>query len=116
MDDTRRESIVRTYYEHLDAGNYDAVLDAHAEGIEYSRPGHPTITGKAALSEFYHEERSVEEGTHTVASLTVDGDVVITRGTFDGVIAGEAVSVGFSEFFEVGADGAISRRWAYTDA
>ncbi len=108
------EATVRRYYDLVDAGDYDALVDLFTEDVVYERPGQTTIEGRAALREFYEEGRPLSNGSHELHAVVLDGDTVAVRGTFRGEQDGETVELGFADFHEF-ADGAIARRDTYTD-
>ena len=114
MTDTTPESIVREYYELVDADRYDDLVTLFADDIRYERPGQQAIEGKPSLRRFYEEERPLEDGSHEVHTVVVDGDTVAVRGTFSGRQAGTAVEFDFADFHEF-EDGEIARRYTFTD-
>ncbi|AAG18930.1 MULTISPECIES: nuclear transport factor 2 family protein [Halobacterium] len=108
-----RSDLVTAYYDAVDEGDISAVLALFSDDIVYERPGTPTIVGTDDLGQFYRTERALT-GTHTVHTLTVDGDTVAVRGTFTGEQAGDPVEFGFADFHVI-RDGAITERHTYTD-
>jgi ketosteroid isomerase-like protein len=114
MDEAGIERRVRTYYERIDADDYEGVFDLFAEDVTYHRPGRPPIEGLDALRSFYREERPLSGGEHVVEAVVVDGDQAAARGRFVGEQDGEAVAFGWADF-HVFADGRIVERHTYTD-
>jgi len=55
---------VRSYYEHVDDSEYEALFDLFAEDTTYGRPGSKTIEELPALMCFYKQERPLDEGSH----------------------------------------------------
>ena len=108
-------TVVRDYYEYVDAEEYDAMLSLFAADVTYDRPGRPTLDDAEDLREFYLHERSLTDGTHEIEQLLVDGDTVVVRGRFAGEQDGEAVAFGFADFHRFDEDGDIAERWTYTD-
>lgn len=109
------EETLRAYYEAVDAEEYDRLFDLFAEDVVYHRPGQPPLEGIEEFRAFYLHDRPIEEGTHEVEAMCRDGDTVVVRGTFEGTLDGEAVSFGFADFHEFDEEGAICKRWTYTD-
>ncbi|GAB3666451.1 nuclear transport factor 2 family protein [Halopiger thermotolerans] len=111
---TDPETVVRDYYEYVDAGRYDALVDLFADDIRYERPGQGAITGREELREFYLDGRPLEEGSHEVRDVVVEGDTVAVRGSFSGIQGDENVEFDFADFHEF-EDGTIARRYTFTD-
>lgn len=109
------ETAIRSYYDRIDADDYEAVFALFAEDVTYHRPGQPAIQGIDALRHFYLEERPLSEGEHDVAEILVDGDTVAVRGRFAGALDGERVEFGFADFHTFDADGLIVERHTFTD-
>jgi Ketosteroid isomerase-related protein len=106
---------VRSYYESIDAEEYESVFALFDEEILYERPGQDNIEGTAALREFYLDDRPLTEGSHEVHSFVTEGDTVSVRGTFTGLQDGRRVAFGFADFFVFTDAGTIGRRYTYTD-
>lgn len=109
------ETAVRSYYDRIDAEDYDAVFALFAEDVTYHRPGQPAIDGLADLRHFYLEERPLSDGEHDVREVLVDGDTVVVRGRFSGTQDGDSVEFGFADFHVFDQDGLIIERHTYTD-
>ena len=108
------ETTVRRYYELVDEGAYDELVSLFASDVTYERPGQSSLDGREALRTFYEEDRPLEDGSHDLHSVVVDGDTVAVRGSFNGRQNGERVSFGFADFHEFD-DGVIARRYTFTD-
>lgn len=108
-------AVVRTYYESIDAEDYEAVFALFDEDIIYERPGQNDIEGMADLKNFYLDERPLADGSHEIHSLTSEDDTVSVRGEFSGVQNGTGVAFGFADFFVFTDAGTIGRRYTYTD-
>ncbi len=117
------ESLVRRYYELVDEGAYEPLFDLFADDVVYERPGQAPIEGKEEFEAFYREGRPLEDGTHELRAVVVEGDegpendghaTVAVRGTFSGVQNGEAVRFEFADFHEFDDD-RIARRYTFTD-
>ena len=114
MATTGPESVVRRYYEFVDADRYDELVELFAEDIYYERPGQPTIEGRGALREFYESGRPLVDGTHEIHSIIVEGPTAAVRGSVTGNRYGEQVRFGFADFHEFENE-VITRRYTYTD-
>jgi len=114
MADRTPESVVRSYYEYVDAGRYDDLVACFAPGIHYERPGQEPIEGREALRSFYRDERPLTDGSHELHDVVVDGPTVAVRGTFAGEQDGQRVEFGFADIHEL-EDGEIVRRYTFTD-
>ena len=108
------ESVVRSYYEYVDAEQYDDLVACFAEDVRYERPGQPAIAGREDLRSFYLEGRPLEDGSHEIRDVVVDGNTVAVRGSFSGLQNGQEVAFGFADFHELEA-GEIVRRYTFTD-
>lgn len=109
------ESRVRAYYEHVDDEAYEDLFDLFADSIVYERPGQDDIRGMEAFRRFYLEERPLEDGSHTVHDVVIDGDTAAVRGTFRGVQNGTRVKLGFADFLVFDDETEITHRYTYTD-
>lgn len=107
--------IVRSYYEYVDAEAYEDLFDLFADDITYERPGQGSLNGMEEFEQFYLENRPLEDGSHELYELVVDGDTVAVRGQFSGVQNGESVSFGFADVHHFDDDGKIAERFTYTD-
>lgn len=108
------ESVVRRYYDLVDAENYDDLVALFTDNVSYERPGQDAIEGRDALRTFYEEGRPLDDGSHEVHDVLVDGDTVAVRGSFSGRQNGKHVGFGFADIHEFD-DGAIARRYTFTD-
>lgn len=110
------EAAVRRYYERVDAGAVEGVLDCFAGDAVYHRPGYEPMVGRAALAAFYGGERVISDGRHELDQLVVDGRRVAVRGRFVGTLKdGSAVRVGFADFFVLDGAGRFATRHSYFD-
>ncbi|MFF0430546.1 nuclear transport factor 2 family protein [Streptomyces sp. NPDC004520] len=102
---------VRRYYELVDAGQVQALVDLFAEDAQYHRPGYEPLVGKDQLEHFYRERRVIREGRHTVTTTVESGDCVAVHGEFNGVLHDDRQSsLRFADFFHLDTDGRFSRR------
>ncbi|TSD97284.1 nuclear transport factor 2 family protein [Skermania sp. ID1734] len=105
---------VREYYERVDAGDVEGVVNMFAPDAEYQRPGYDPFIGHAALERFYGGQRVIKQGRHTVTSVIGNGGDVAVQGSFAGVLHdGSEVSLRFADFFRVTDGGAFARRDTY---
>ncbi|WP_290815418.1 nuclear transport factor 2 family protein [Halovivax sp.] len=107
--------ILETYYDRVDADDVDGLLSLFAEDVTYERPGRDAIEGIDALREFYERDRPLEDGSHEVDRVLVDGRRAAVRGRFSGRLDGDPVSFGFADHHEFDDEGLIANRWTYTD-
>lgn len=114
MVTTEVESVLQDYYEFVDAGRYNDLVSLFAEDVHYERPGQDAIDGRAALRAFYETGRPLEDGTHEIHDIIVDGTTAAVRGTFTGRQNGERVAFDFADIHEL-EDGKIARRYTFTD-
>ncbi|UPV73100.1 nuclear transport factor 2 family protein [Halorussus limi] len=106
---------VRSYYDYVDAEEYEEVFSLFADDVTYDRPGQSHLDGMAEFREFYLEDRPLEDGDHEVHQLVAEGDTVAVRGRFAGTQDGEEVAFDFADFHRFDDDGKITSRWTYTD-
>lgn len=105
--------LVKRYYTTVDAGDADATSALFAADASYDRPGYPTMVGRQ-ITEFYHGERIIESGAHSLQEILVDGDRASSRGVFSGRLKdGSETSVGFADFFLFNTEGLIAERTTY---
>lgn len=114
MDPDEREATVRSYYDRIDADDYEGVFELFAADVVYHRPGQDAIRGIEALRRFYREERPLSDGEHEIIAVLVDGDTVAARGRYVGQQDGSSVDIGFADFHRF-EDGTIVERHTYTD-
>lgn len=109
-----RDAHICRYYEVVDAGDVDGVLDIFTDDATYCRPGYEPMVGREALRAFYSGERVIESGRHSVTSLLIDGDEAFVRGEFNGVLKdGSDTHLEFADFFRFGAGERIAYRQTY---
>ena len=99
-----REATVRRYYELVDEGAYDELVELFAEDVRYERPGRAAIEGREALREFYEEGRPLDEGRHELELVVADGATVAVRGRFSGRQGDESVAFAWADFHEFEGD------------
>src|SRR5699024_4033587 len=71
--------LVKRYYTTVDAGDADATSALFAADASYDRPGYPTMVGQQ-ITDFYHGERVIDSGAHSLQEILVDGDRASSRG------------------------------------
>jgi len=102
---------VRRYYEFVDAGDIDSLIQLFDDDAVYRRPGYEPMCGRRQLEEFYRGERIIETGTHTLSDVVVQRSQVAVNGEFAGVLKdGKEVSVRFADFFAFSENGLFSER------
>lgn len=106
---------IHRYYELVDEGAVDALVDLFSDDIVYRRPGHPPIEGIEAFRAFYEEGRPIGASNHSIEATYIDGETVIVRGRFSGTLAGDEVAFVFVDIHHFDAEGSIDKRWTYTD-
>lgn len=105
--------LVKRYYSTVDAGDAGATSALFAAHASYDRPGYPTMVGQQ-ITDFYHGERVIESGAHSLQEIIVDGDRASSRGVFSGRLKdGSETSVGFADFFLFDTEGLIAERTTY---
>ncbi|WP_323172086.1 nuclear transport factor 2 family protein [Natrialba sp. PRR66] len=112
--DADPEAVVRDYYDAVDAERYDELVSLFTDDVRYERPGQGAITGREELREFYLTGRPLEDGSHEIHDVLVDGTTAAVRGTFSGVQDGERVEFDFADVHEL-EEGQIARRYTFTD-
>ncbi|MFC3958010.1 nuclear transport factor 2 family protein [Halovivax cerinus] len=106
---------LRRYYDRVDANDVDGLLSLFAADIRYERPGQGVIEGRDELRTFYERDRPLEDGSHEIYEILVDGSSASVRGTFSGRLDGDPVSFGFADHHRFDADGLITARYTFTD-
>jgi len=96
------ESVVRTYYELVDANSVEDMLALFDDQAIYRRPGYEPLNGKFMLRSFYNSERLIEHGSHQITRMIIQGCSAAVVGCFEGKLkSGSRVNVRFSDFFSV---------------
>ena len=67
--------LVKRYYSTVDAGDAGATSALFAADASYDRPGYPTMVGQQ-ITDFYHGERVIDSGAHSLQEIIVDGDAI----------------------------------------
>jgi len=105
---------VLRYYELVDQGDVPGLVGLFEPDAVYCRPGYEPMVGHDGLTEFYRDQRVIREGRHIITDVVAASSQVAVRGEFNGVLHdGRAVSLRFSDFFEIGDGGAFRRRDTY---
>jgi ketosteroid isomerase-like protein len=96
------ETVVRTYYELVDANSVEDMLALFDDQAIYHRPGYEPLNGKSMLRSFYNSERLIEHGSHQITRMIIQGCYAAVVGCFEGKLkSGSRVNVRFSDFFSV---------------
>lgn len=102
---------VRRYYELVDSGDINGLVDLFAVDAVYHRPGYEPLIGHGDLRRFYHDQRIIDTGAHTVTRIVANGYDVAVDGEFAGVLRdGRQVRLRFADFFTLTPDLAFERR------
>jgi ketosteroid isomerase-like protein len=108
------EELVRRYYELVDNGDTDGLVELFSPDAVYRRPGYEPLCGREHLRRFYDEQRVIREGSHSVDSVITSGAEVAVQGSFHGVLHnGKEVDLRFADFFTVASGVTFSRRDTY---
>lgn len=103
--------VVRSYYDMVDIGDLEGVLQLFCEGAVYRRPGYSPLVGRGELRAFYSSERMIDHGKHELADVVSEAGRVAVRGTFSGTLKDRrTVDVEFADFFVIEPSGRFSRR------
>ncbi|MFJ9770756.1 nuclear transport factor 2 family protein [Kitasatospora sp. NPDC101157] len=98
-------------YELIDTGDTAGLAALFTEDSVYHRPGYPPLVGRGRIEHFYNHERVIRDGHHTLDRVLVTEDGLAVHGGFRGTLRdGSQAAHRFAEFFELTADGLISRR------
>ncbi|MFB9775018.1 nuclear transport factor 2 family protein [Brevibacterium otitidis] len=107
------EELAARYYSTVDSGDAAATSALFAPDASYDRPGYPTMVGQA-ITDFYHGERIIVSGAHTVAEVLVAGRQAAVQGSFAGTLKdGSEASERFADFLTFDEDGLITNRTTY---
>lgn len=104
---------VRSYYDALDEGDYDALLVVLAPSFEQTRPDR-SFTSRRAFLDFMQEDRPHEDTSHEVDVVYHDdeSEELAVRGRL--CTNGGAELTGFVDVFSF-EDGRITTLKTYTD-
>ena len=104
---------VRSYYDALDEGDYDALLVVLAPSFEQTRPDQ-SFTSRRSFIDFMEEDRPHEDTSHEVDVVYDDDelDELVVRGRV--CTNGGAELFGFVDVFQFD-DGRITELRTYTD-
>lgn len=108
------ETLVRQYYDLVDAGDVAGLVALFQPDAIYCRPGYPALVGHADIADFYARQRKFRSGSHSLTAVLDVGERVAVHGEFHGELHdGSRMNLRFADFFEVTADGRFSRRDTY---
>ncbi|MEZ4585043.1 MAG: nuclear transport factor 2 family protein [Gemmatimonadales bacterium] len=105
------EADIRAMFKAVDASDWDNVDKYFHPDLEYLRPGMDPLLGKAALSNFYRNVRTLR-GEHRFDAVVVDGDKGACWGRFVGRNANGPVDVEFADCYGF-KDGLLWRRKSF---
>ena len=112
MADTTATSLVRGYYESIDAPDYDRLAELLAPDFVQHR-GDRTIDGRDEFVRFMREERPNTDTTHEVDAVFESGELAVVLGRL--MRADGSISFGFADAFTVKAS-QLSRLVTYSNA
>ncbi|GAA3894730.1 ester cyclase [Leifsonia kafniensis] len=120
------ETMARSAYDHLNAGDIDKFGDLLADDfIEYElTPGfEPT---KSGVKDFFRMQKAAfPDMKIDVQDVVVSGEKVVVRARFTGTnqgdfmgmaASGKSVNVQLIDIFRVGSDGLVHEHWGVYDA
>lgn len=111
-DELRR--VVQGYYDALDAGDVDAVLEFFAGDVLYRRAGYDRFVGIDKLREYYQSSRKLAAGRHAVRGILVEGLDAAAHGEWEGDLKdGGRASMGFAAIFAFDGHGRIREHTTY---
>lgn len=111
-DELRRS--VQGYYDALDAGDTEAVLDFFSGDVLYMRPGYDRFVGMDKLREYYENSRKLGQGRHILRTIIVEGQQAAAHGTWEGETKdGSRVTQGFAALFAFGTHDRITEHTTY---
>ncbi|SFS90726.1 Ketosteroid isomerase-related protein [Saccharopolyspora flava] len=102
---------MRSYYDMVDLGDVEGLLQLFSESAVYRRPGYAPLVGRAELRAFYASQRVIDHGRHELTELVSEPGKVAVRGTFSGTLKDRStLDVDFADFFVLEPSGRFSRR------
>lgn len=105
---------VQGYYDALDNGDMEAVLEFFGGDVLYQRPGYERFIGIDRLREYYNDSRKLGEGRHVVRAILVDGGRAAAHGTWEGQLKdGSRATQGFGAFFTFDTNNRIAEHTTY---
>jgi ketosteroid isomerase-like protein len=108
------ETLVRHYYDLVDANDVAELVALFQPEATYCRPGYPALVGHDDIREFYAHTRKFRSGNHHLTAVLDTGGRVAVHGEFHGELHdGTAMDLRFADFFEIADDGRFSRRDTY---
>ncbi len=112
MVESHWEQTVISYYDRVDAGDVDWVINLFSEDAVYDRASE-VYASKAAIEQFYRSERKIE-GRHTLTNVASCKDTVLVDGEFRGRGAdGSLKKIGFADCWRFNNAGQVTRRNTY---
>ncbi|MEM6935905.1 MAG: nuclear transport factor 2 family protein [Pseudomonadota bacterium] len=112
MASSRWESKVIKYYNRVDAGDVDWVINLFAEDAVYDRASE-VYKDRTAIEQFYRSERKID-GRHTLTNVASSNDTVLVDGEFQGCGAdGSSKKIGFADCWRFNEAGKVTSRNTY---
>lgn len=79
-----RKAVVESYFQCVDANDFDRLVHLFTVDTVYERPGYEPILGREALRSFYAQDRVIASGQHHIDQVVVEGDWACAWGSFSG--------------------------------
>lgn len=103
--------VIISCYARVDAGDVEGLVALFAPDVVYDRPGGPTLTGRAAVREFYLAQPPMRSRRHVLTTVLRERDGVAVHGRADRVHPdGTEDTVHFADFFTLSGAGLITYR------
>jgi hypothetical protein len=101
MDDEKKSTLVRQYFEAMDDTDPEVIRPRLAAGFTYVTGGGTTLTGRDAIAEYIEEVRTLADTFHDIEHSAHGTSASFAEGTVTGEDPdGNGVSVGFCDVFE----------------
>ncbi|MCA9902498.1 MAG: nuclear transport factor 2 family protein [Anaerolineae bacterium] len=78
------ESTIDSYFQIVDARQFDELVHVFHREIEYERPGFDKLIGVEAVIDFYKNTRDIAAGHHELYGKLVCGQTAACWGRFEG--------------------------------
>ncbi|WP_411965877.1 nuclear transport factor 2 family protein [Haloferax sp. YSMS24] len=115
MEIAIRNELIDTYYSAVDDADFDRMLTAFTEDVEYLYPGEEPMHGHGAVRTFFEERRKTKNTTHDVFRRVHDDTATVCEGTITGQMGEDSLDGAYVGVFEFDDDaGRISYVGVYT--
>lgn len=103
--------LITQLFDIIDGCRWEDLGSVFSKDCVYSRPGYEPIVGLAQIKRFYHHERIVASGEHTVECTVSDLGAAACWGRFHGRSkTGEELDEGFADTYLVRDSRIVFRR------